>query len=108
MRLTPWPRALSHSLLGMEPEWLPRLDAATQPALRHPGLALALGLALSERQLWGKARSMLLSAANDLDLDLDRRRQAWAKLGQLAETPNTAQTKRHGFYRLAALAAIRN
>lgn len=96
-------RALSHSLLGMEPEWLPRLDAATQPALRHPGLALALGLALSERQLWGKARSMLLSAANDLDLDLDRRRQAWAKLGQLAEREHRTDEAAR-FYRLAALA----
>ena len=95
--------ALSHSLLGMEPDWLPRLDAATQPALRHPGLALALGLALAERQLWGKARSMLLSAANDLDLDLDRRRQAWAKLGQLAEREHRADEAAR-FYRLAALA----
>lgn len=96
-------KALSHSLLGMEPEWLPRLDAATQPALRHPGLALALGLALSERQLWGKARSMLLSAANDLDLDFDRRRQAWAKLGQLAEREHRTDEAAR-FYRLAALA----
>lgn len=95
--------ALSHSLLGMEPDWLPRLDAATQPALRHPGLALALGLALTERQLWGKARSMLLSAANDLDLDLDRRRQAWAKLGQLAEREHRTEEAAR-FYRLAALA----
>lgn len=95
--------ALSHSLLGMEPEWLPRLDAATQPALRHPGLALSLGLALAERQLWGKARSMLLSAANDLDLDLERRRQAWAKLGQLAEREHRIEEAAR-FYRLAALA----
>lgn len=96
-------KALSHSLLGLEPEWLPRLDAATQPALRHPGLALALGLALAERQLWGKARSMLLSAANDLDLDLERRRQAWAKLGQLAEREQRTDEAAR-FYRLAALA----
>lgn len=95
--------ALSHSLLGLEPEWLPRLDAATQPALRHPGLALALGLALAERQLWGKARSMLLSAANDLDLDLERRRLAWAKLGQLAEREQRTEEAAR-FYRLAALA----
>ncbi|HET8694237.1 MAG TPA: heme biosynthesis HemY N-terminal domain-containing protein [Aquabacterium sp.] len=96
-------KALSHSLLGLEPEWLPRLDAATQPALRHPGLALALGLALAERQLWGKARSMLLSAANDLDLDLERRRLAWATLGQLAEREQRAEEAAR-FYRLAALA----
>lgn len=94
--------ALSHSLLGMEADWLPRLDASTQAALRNPGLALTLGLALSERQLWGKARGMLLSAANDLQLDLDRRRLAWAKLGQLAEREHRAEEAAR-FYRLAAL-----
>lgn len=98
-------KALSQSLLGLEPEWLPRLDAATQTALRHPGLALALGLALAERQLWGKARSMLLSAANDLDLDLERRRLAWAKLGQLAEREQRTDEATR-FFRLAALAQV--
>jgi len=94
--------ALRHALLDLEAEWLPRLDATTQAALRNPHLALALGMALAERQLWGKARGMLLSAANDLDLDADGRRQAWARLGQLAE-----QEQRHDeaarFFRLAAL-----
>jgi HemY protein len=95
-------KALSHSLIGLEAEWLPRLDATTQAALRNPGLALVLGLALSERQLWGKARGMLLSAANDMQLDLDRRRLAWAKLGQLAEREHRAEEAAR-FYRLAAL-----
>jgi HemY protein len=94
--------ALRHSLLGLEAEWLPRLDATTQAALRNPTLALTLGLALSERQLWGKARGMLLSAANDLQLDPDRRRMAWAKLGQLAEREHRDDEAAR-FYRLAAL-----
>ena len=94
--------ALRHALIDLEAEWLPRLDATTQAALRNPHLALTLGMALAERQLWGKARGMLLSAANDLDLDADGRRLAWARLGQLAE-----QEHRHDeaarFFRLAAL-----
>lgn len=94
--------ALSHSLLGLEAEWLSRLDATTPAALRNPRMALTLGLALSERQLWGKARGMLLSAANDLQLDLDRRRLAWAKLGQLAEREHRPEEAAR-FYRLAAL-----
>jgi len=94
--------ALARSLLGLEAEWLPRLDATTQAALRNPALALTLGLALSERQLWGKARGMLLSAANDLQLDQEHRRMAWAKLGQLAEREHRAEEAAR-FYRLAAL-----
>jgi len=96
-------RALSNSLLGLEAEWLPRLDAATPAALRSAGLALAVGLALAERQLWGKARSLLLSAANDLQLDSHRRRQAWTRLAQLAEQEHRADEAAR-FYRLAALA----
>jgi HemY protein len=95
-------RAMPHCLLGLEPEWLPRLDACTPVALRHPGLALALGLALAERQLWGKARSMLLSAANDLQLDMDRRRLAWARLGLMAEREQQADDAAR-YFRLAAL-----
>jgi len=95
-------RAMPHCLLGLEPEWLPRLDACTPVALRHPGLALALGLALAERQLWGKARSMLLSAANDLQLDMDRRRLAWARLGLMAEREQQPEDAAR-YFRLAAL-----
>jgi HemY protein len=95
-------RAMPHCLLGLEPEWLPRLDACTPVALRHPGLALALGLALAERQLWGKARSMLLSAANDLQLDMNRRRLAWARLGLMAEREQQPEDAAR-YFRLAAL-----
>jgi len=95
--------ALNQCLLGLEAEWLPRLDACTQAALRSPSLALTLGLALAERQLWGKARGMLLSAANDLQMDVERRRMAWARLGQLAEQEHRPEEAAR-FYRLAALA----
>lgn len=95
-------RALRDSLTGLEAEWLPRLDATTPAALRNPALALTLGLALAERQLWGKARGMLLSAANDLQLDVNDRRTAWAQLGQMAERENREEEAAR-FYRLAAL-----
>ena len=94
--------ALRHALDGLDAEWLPRLDASTQAALRNPHLALTLGLALAERQLWGKARGMLLSAANDLDLDAQGRRLAWARLGQMAEQEQR-QDEAARFFRLAAL-----
>lgn len=77
--------ALTHCVHGLEVEWLPRLDKAAQSALRMPALGLAVGLALAERQLWGKARSLLMSAANDASLHDDGRRQAWVILARLAE-----------------------
>jgi len=95
-------KALVHCLNGLEPEWLPRIDAAAQPALRHPGLALAVGLALAERQLWGKARGMLMSAANDVSLELEHRRLAWARLGLMAEREQRTDEAAR-FFRLAAL-----
>lgn len=94
--------ALRENLLGLEADWLPRLDATTPLALRNPNLALTLGLALAERQLWGKARSMLISAANDLQLAIALRREAWAKLGELAEREHR-QDEATRFFRLAAL-----
>lgn len=94
--------ALRDSLTGLEAEWLPRLDATTPAALRNPALALTLGLALAERQLWGKARGMLLSAANDLHLNVNDRRTAWAQLGLMAEREGRPEEAAR-FYRLAAL-----
>ena len=82
--------ALSHCVTGLEAEWLPRLDKATHGALRIPALGLALGLALAERQLWGKARSLLSSAANDVSLDGPDRRRAWVMLAKLAEQEQRA------------------
>jgi HemY protein len=94
--------AMRQALSGLEGEWLPRLDAATQAALRNPAVALTVGLALAERQLWGKARSMLMSAANDIDLDDESRRQAWASLGKLAEREHHEEDASR-YFRKAAL-----
>jgi HemY protein len=77
--------AMRSSLHGLEASWLPRLDRVAQSALRIPALGLCVGLALSERQLWGKARTFLLSAANDQHLDREGQRVAWVALAELAE-----------------------
>lgn len=95
--------ALTHCVHGIEAEWLPRLDKVSHAALRTPTLALSIGLALAERQLWGKARTLLLSAANDMQLDGARRRQAWVALARLAEQEQRMdEAARH--WRCAALA----
>ncbi|HET6787281.1 MAG TPA: heme biosynthesis protein HemY, partial [Aquabacterium sp.] len=95
--------ALRRCLTGLEADWLPRLDRVSAAALRNPALGLSVGLALAERQLWGKARTLLLSAANDAQLDGPSRRQAWAALAQLAEQEQRNEEAAR-YWRAAALA----
>jgi len=94
--------ALCETVEGIETEWLARLDKVSQEALRAPALGLAVGLALAERQLWGKARVLLLSAAKDLQLQGKRRRQAYVMLARLAEKEQRLDDAQ-SFWRQAAL-----
>ncbi len=94
-------QALTVARPGLETEWLPRLDAASTLALRHPRLALCVGLALMERQLWGKARTLLMSAAHHDELAPEQRREAWIALGLLAEQ-NQQTDEAARCFRLAA------
>jgi HemY protein len=87
--------ALVHAIDGIGPEWLPRLEAAAQAWPRDGALALAVGLGLAQRQLWGKARQLLEQAAGDDALSDALRRKAWLALAQLAQQegdgPRTAR-----------------
>jgi HemY protein len=73
------------ALPGIGPDWLQRLEAAAQAFPRESAIALAVGSALAERRLWGKARVLLETAAGDADLAVAQRRQAWLALARLAE-----------------------
>ena len=75
---------------GIGPEWLPRLDAASQALPRDGAVALAAGRALAERGLWGKSRALLEQAANDAALPTTTRRKAWIALAELATRENDA------------------
>ncbi len=75
---------LVSAISGIGPEWLARLEAATQTFGREGAVALAVGTALAERQLWGKARALLEQAAADPALASVSRRQAWLSLATLA------------------------
>ena len=77
--------ALVSSVQGLGPEWLPRLEAAGQAFSRDGAVALAVGSALAERQLWGKARRLLEQAAADTTLATPARRKAWLALARLAQ-----------------------
>jgi len=78
-------RGLVAALLGIGPDWLQRLEAAAQAFPREPAVAHAVGSALAERGLWGKARQLLETAAEDAGLAIEQRRQAWLALARLAE-----------------------
>jgi HemY protein len=94
---------LVSSLRGLGPEWLPRLEAAAQAFPRDGAVALAVGSALAERQLWGKARRLLEQAAGDPELRVPGRRKAWLALAQLAQQEDDAARAAHAFEAAARL-----
>ena len=86
---------LVSALPGLGAEWLPRLEAAAQAYPRESAIAHAVGSALAERQLWGKARALLESAAADPALAAHWRRHAWLNLARIAEEQDdTARASR--------------
>ena len=81
---------LVNAISGVGPEWLPRLEAASSAFAREGAVALAVGSALAERQLWGKARRLLEQAAGDAQLASAPRRKAWLALAALAQRDGDA------------------
>ncbi|HEX3140243.1 MAG TPA: heme biosynthesis HemY N-terminal domain-containing protein, partial [Rhizobacter sp.] len=51
------------SIDGLTPDWLARLESAAQDYPREAAIAYAVGCALAERELWGKARLLLEQAS---------------------------------------------
>lgn len=97
--------ALSFSLAcaidGIGADWLPRLESAQLAFPREAAVAHAVGTALAERQLWGKARLLLEAAVADANLPVTAKRMAWLTLARLAE--NEGQSERAAnSYRTAA------
>lgn len=77
--------ALVPCMPGLGPEWLQRLEGAVLRFPRDGTMAYALGHALAERQLWGKARLMLEQAGDDRELSAAARRRSWLRLAEMAE-----------------------
>jgi HemY protein len=82
--------ALATVMPGVGPDWLQRLETASQRFPRERHVAFALGQALAERQLWGKARLMLESVCDDVSMPAAARRRSWLTLAQLAEQDGDA------------------
>ena len=77
--------ALLPAVPGMPSEWLPRLENAMQRLPGDAAVAVAVGVAMVERQLWGKARRPLEQAAAAAALASAARRRAWRSLAHLAQ-----------------------
>ena len=75
---------------GLGAEWLPRLEAAAQAFPREGAIAMAVGSALAERQLWGMARRLLEQASADDQIAAPLRRKAWIALAGLARQEGDA------------------
>lgn len=95
--------ALVLAMPGLGPEWLQRLESAAQRFPRDKHLAYALGHALAERQLWGKARLMLDQACVDQSLPMAVRRRCWLTLAQLASHDGDAERRARCFEAAASL-----
>jgi HemY protein len=83
--------ALVEASSGLGAEWLPRLEAASRADPRDAAIALAVGTALAERQLWGKAARLLEDAASDATLPSAARRRAWITLAGIAQQQGDAE-----------------
>jgi HemY protein len=94
--------ALVGAVEGLGVDWLPRLEAAAQAHAREGAVALAVGTALAERQLWGKARVLLEEAARDEGLAAAPRRRAWRLLARIAREEGDA-TRAAACFEAAAL-----
>lgn len=77
--------SLVASMDGIAAEWLPRLEAAAHAFGRESAVAHAVGTAMAQLKLWGKAQPLLIQAAQDEALDIDARRRAWLSLARIAE-----------------------
>ena len=83
--------SLVNAVSGIGVEWLPRLENAAQALPRDGAVAVAVGVALAERQIWGKARMILEQAASDRTLLSALRRRAWLSLATLAQHDGDTQ-----------------
>ncbi len=86
--------ALLEAVPGMSSDWLPRLENAALALPNEPAIAAAVGAAMVERQLWGKARRPLEQAATAGSLCALARRRAWRSLARLAQQEGDTQRAR--------------
>jgi len=96
-------RVLQDWLPALDARWLAQLDAVQAARPADAGLQYLCGLALLQRQLWGKAGQMLQQASRSLQ-DAGLRRRAWCALAQLAEQRGDEAAAQQAWKQAAACA----
>jgi len=95
---------LAHSMWrvvkGIEPEWLAPVESLADSHGREPMVLAVAAAVYAERQLWGKAQSLLEQTVL-ADLPAEVRRDAWCRLAQLALNREDTETA-HRCFRSAA------
>lgn len=77
--------ALVEVLDGLSADWLPVLEKSLSALPTDPSVAYAVGCAMAQRQLWGRARRLLEDAAQSSHATDDLSRRAWQALARMAE-----------------------
>jgi HemY protein len=70
---------------GLPADWLALLEKAVTALPNDPAIAYAVGCAMAQRQLWGRARRLLETAAQASGGEPALRRRAWQALARMAE-----------------------
>lgn len=91
------------AVTGIDSEWLARLEAAATRFPEDSAVQAAVGAALFERQLWGRARRALEPAANDAHLAAPARRMAWRALAHLAKLEGQGEREQQCLARAAQI-----
>lgn len=94
--------ALQPHISGLEPHWLARIEKAQVAHPQNAALTYLAGIACLERQLWGKAESLLSNCASRLK-DPRLARQAWRALAALAEHRGQADLAAQHFKQAALM-----
>lgn len=93
--------AFAEVLPGLPADWLPLLESSVEALPNDPHLAYVVGLAMAERQLWGRAHRLLESSATSPQAGAMLRTKAWRALAEIAETEGDEELA-HRCYREAA------
>lgn len=88
-------RAFVEVLDGLPADWLALLEKAVTAVPNDAAVAYAVGCAMAQRELWGRSRRLLESAAQMPGAEPEIRRRAWQALARMAEyQDDTEQAQR--------------